>query len=72
METTVAHGEQHEEERGNRVTVIERDHIEKVLEQVEGNKSRAAKILEIDRKTLYTKLERYGLDAQLPAVKGAP
>jgi two-component system NtrC family response regulator len=41
--------------------VIERDHIEKVLEQVEGNKSRAAKILEIDRKTLYTKLERYGL-----------
>lgn len=42
--------------------VVERDHIERVLEQVEGNKSRAAKILEIDRKTLYTKLERYGLD----------
>ena len=52
--------------------VIERDHIEKVLELVEGNKSRAAKILEIDRKTLYTKLERYGLDAAIPAVKGAP
>jgi two-component system NtrC family response regulator len=51
--------------------VIERDHIEKVLELVEGNKSRAAKILEIDRKTLYTKLERYGLDAQAPAAKGA-
>jgi DNA-binding NtrC family response regulator len=29
---------------------------------VEGNKSQAAKILEIDRKTLYTKLDRYGLD----------
>jgi two-component system NtrC family response regulator len=42
--------------------VIERTHIEKVLEQVEGNKSRAAKILEIDRKTLYTKLERYGIN----------
>ena len=41
--------------------VIERDHIQRVLEQVENNKSRAAKILEIDRKTLYTKLERYGL-----------
>jgi DNA-binding NtrC family response regulator len=41
--------------------VIERAHIEKVLELVEGNKSKAAKILEIDRKTLYTKLERYGL-----------
>jgi len=52
--------------------VVERDHIGKVLEQVEGNKSRAAKILEIDRKTLYTKLERYGLDAQAPAVKEAP
>jgi two-component system NtrC family response regulator len=41
--------------------VIERDHIRKVIEKVEGNKSKAAKILEIDRKTLYTKLERYGL-----------
>jgi two-component system NtrC family response regulator len=34
-----------------------------VIEKVEGNKSKAAKILEIDRKTLYTKLERYGLPA---------
>jgi DNA-binding NtrC family response regulator len=41
--------------------VVERDHIQRVLERVENNKSRAAKILEIDRKTLYTKLERYGL-----------
>jgi len=41
--------------------VIERDHIVRVLEKVEGNKSKAAKVLEIDRKTLYTKLERYGL-----------
>ena len=43
--------------------VIERAHIEKVLELVEGNKSRAAKILEIDRKTLYTKLEKYGIES---------
>jgi len=43
--------------------VVERDHIQKVIDKVEGNKSRAAKILEIDRKTLYTKLERYGLNA---------
>jgi len=41
--------------------VVERDHILRVLENVEGNKSKAAKVLEIDRKTLYTKLERYGL-----------
>jgi two-component system NtrC family response regulator len=52
--------------------VVERDHIESVLEQVEGNKSRAAKILEIDRKTLYTKLERYGLDAVGLVGKGTP
>jgi two-component system NtrC family response regulator len=42
---------------------IERDHIRKVLELVEQNKSQAAKLLEIDRKTLYSKLERYGLEA---------
>jgi two-component system NtrC family response regulator len=41
--------------------VIERAYIQQVLELVEGNKSKAARILEIDRKTLYTKLERYGL-----------
>ena len=43
--------------------VMEREHIGKVLAGVDGNKSRAAKILEIDRKTLYTKLERYELDS---------
>jgi len=43
--------------------VVEREHIGKVLAGVEGNKSKAARILEIDRKTLYTKLERYGLPA---------
>jgi two-component system NtrC family response regulator len=42
--------------------VVERDHIIRVLEKVENNKSKAAKMLEIDRKTLYTKLERYGLE----------
>jgi DNA-binding NtrC family response regulator len=45
---------------------VEREHICKVMEAVDGNKSQAARILEIDRKTLYTKLDRYGLeDAEL-------
>jgi two-component system NtrC family response regulator len=42
--------------------IVERDHILRVLDKVEQNKSRAAKVLEIDRKTLYTKLERYGVE----------
>jgi len=42
--------------------IVEREHIQKVLELVEQNKSQAAKLLEIDRKTLYSKLERYGLE----------
>lgn len=39
----------------------EREQILKVLEATSNNKSRAAKILGIERKTLYRKLERMGL-----------
>jgi DNA-binding NtrC family response regulator len=39
----------------------ESDQIRKVLSATGGNKSRAAKILGIERKTLYRKLERMGL-----------
>lgn len=38
---------------------VVREHILRVLASVDGNKSRAARILGIDRKTLYAKLERY-------------
>jgi DNA-binding NtrC family response regulator len=37
---------------------IEDDHIRRVLESANGNKSRAAEILGIERKTLYRKLEK--------------
>jgi len=40
----------------------EAEQIRKVLSAAEGNKSRAAKILGIERKTLYRKLERMGLN----------
>lgn len=42
--------------------VVEREHIGTVLAEVGGNKSQAARILGVDRKTLYTKLERYELE----------
>lgn len=41
---------------------LEARHIASTLEEAGGNKARAARLLGIDRKTLYRKLERYGLD----------
>jgi two-component system response regulator AtoC len=38
---------------------IERRHIMRVLEALEGNKLQAAKVLGLDRRTLYRRLERY-------------
>jgi DNA-binding NtrC family response regulator len=38
---------------------VEVEHIRRVLQSVDGNKTQAAKILGIDRKTLRNKLERY-------------
>ena len=40
---------------------IEQAHIERVFREMDGNLSRAARALKIDRTTLYTKLRRYGL-----------
>lgn len=40
----------------------ERSLIIKTLEEVKYNKSKAAKILDMDRKTLYNKLEKYSID----------
>ncbi|HVR61076.1 MAG TPA: sigma-54 dependent transcriptional regulator [Polyangia bacterium] len=40
---------------------MERRYIVRVLEAVQGHRTRAAQILGLDRKTLYRKLERYGV-----------
>lgn len=41
---------------------MELDHIARVLSIYEGNKQKAAEVLGIGRKTLYRKIEKYGLD----------
>lgn len=43
------------------ISAIEKRHIDEVLNTVNWNKNKAAKLLEIDRTTLYTKIKRYKL-----------
>jgi two-component system response regulator HydG len=40
---------------------MERRHIAEVLRQTGGNVSQAARVLDIDRATLYTKIRKYDL-----------
>ena len=47
---------------------VERRHIAAILEQSGGNVSQAARILDIDRVTLYNKIKKYGLRLREPAV----
>ena len=43
---------------------VEREHIERVLQEMDGNITRAASALGIDRRTLQRKLRSYGIEAQ--------
>ena len=40
---------------------VERRHIAEILRQTAGNVSQAARVLDIDRATLYTKIRKYDL-----------
>ena len=46
---------------GRSLEEVERSHVEHVFKETGGNISKAARILHIDRTTLYSKLRRYGL-----------
>jgi len=48
---------------------VERRYILRVMEAVAGNKRLAARVLGLDRKTLYRKLERYGSASPAPTVQ---
>jgi DNA-binding protein Fis len=41
------------------LATLERRYVHQVLEVVEGNKTAAAKVLGVDRRTLYRMLERW-------------
>jgi two-component system response regulator HydG len=46
----------------DRLTDLERQHIQRVLAETGGNRSEAARRLGIERKTLYKKASRLGID----------
>jgi DNA-binding NtrC family response regulator len=50
-----------DEPQARSLAALEKDHVARVLRDCEGNVTQAAKVLDIDRATLYNKLKRYGL-----------
>ncbi len=61
LQTSSADGSENGCACGQKLDDVERAHIERVLKECGGNHSRAARILDIDRTTLYSRLRRYGL-----------
>jgi DNA-binding NtrC family response regulator len=50
-----------DEPQARSLAALEKDHVARVLRDCAGNVTQAAKVLDIDRATLYNKLKRYGL-----------
>lgn len=65
-EMITAMEDQHKPAPGSDLKALQETHekemIEKVLQEVRYNKSKAAKLLNIDRKTLYYKIEKYHIE----------
>lgn len=64
LSTAQSTGERHEPAHSlrNKKEALEKQEIQQALAQAHGNRSLAAKILNIDRSLLYRKLKAYGLD----------
>jgi transcriptional regulator of acetoin/glycerol metabolism len=54
---------------GRSLGEIERQHIKRTLEETGWNIYRAARLLEIDRVTLYNRIKKYGFTRQRPAAQ---
>ena len=52
---------------GRSLADIERQHIKRTLDETGWNIYRAARLLEIDRVTLYNRIKKYGFKRQIPA-----
>lgn len=48
----------------NSLKLMEKMHIKKILEEKDWNISKAARVLEIDRQTLYNKIEKYHIEKE--------
>jgi DNA-binding NtrC family response regulator len=61
VEYLPVHGNGKSKPPGKRITDIERTHIEQILSENGWNITKSAAVLDIDRVTLYNKIEKYGL-----------
>jgi two-component system response regulator HydG len=53
----------HEKSLGDLVNLYEKEILKKSLEINNGHKTKVAKVLKIDRKTLFNKMKKYELDS---------
>jgi DNA-binding NtrC family response regulator len=51
---------------GRSLAIVEREHVRAVLDETDWNISEAARILEVDRGTVYNKIRAFGLERERP------